>query len=183
VATELKHFVGRHQIDRAHSSVQFAVSHIVSTFRASFEDVEGELTIRHGAAELTASARVESLTISDPPEFRDHVVYGADFFDANTHPILGFRSTNLTFNGPSNLVLEGDLSIRGVSRPVMAIGSYRQPTLDPFGSRRSALSLQTIIDRRDWGLGWQLPLPDRGEVLGWFVDLTVELELVQGDPE
>ena len=58
-------------------------------------------------------------------------------------------------------------------------GSYRAPTQDPFGTVRAAISLHATVDRRDWGLSWQLPLPDGGDAVGWEVELTAELELVE----
>ena len=172
-------FTGVYELDRAHSSVQFAVKHIVSTFRASFDDVEGSLVADGAATTLTASARVESVSIGDPPEFREHVVHGEDFFQADAHPALVFRSTDVELHDDGSALVTGELVIRGISRTITAVGSYRAPTRDPFGSLRAALELRATIDRRDWGLNWQLPLPDGGDAVGWDVELTAELELVE----
>jgi polyisoprenoid-binding protein YceI len=172
-------FAGIYELDRAHSSVQFAVKHIVSTFRASFDDVEGSLVADGAAATLTASARVESVSIGDPAEFREHVVHGEDFFQADVHPALVFRSTDVDLHDDGSALVTGELVIRGISRTITAVGSYRAPTRDPFGSLRAALELRATIDRRDWGLNWQLPLPDGGDAVGWNVELTAELELVE----
>ena len=171
-------FAGVYELDRTDSSVQFAVKHIVSTFRASFGDVEGRLVADGAATTLTASARVESVSIIDPPEFREHVVRGGDFFQADTHPALMFRSTGIELRDDGSALVTGELVIRGISRTITAVGSYRAPTRDPFGNQRAALKLRATVDRRDWGLNWQLPLPDGGDAVGWEVELTVELELV-----
>ena len=93
--TDIGTLAGNYEIDRTHSSVQFAVKHIVTTFRASFADVEGRLVAANGSTALTASARAESLSITDPPEFREHVVRGGDFFNADEHPTVTFRSTDM----------------------------------------------------------------------------------------
>jgi polyisoprenoid-binding protein YceI len=155
------------------------VKHIVSTFRASFNAIEGRLTADDTTARLRASAEVESISIIDPPEFRDHVVRGDDFFQADVHPELSFRSTDLELRDDGSASVTGELTIRGVSRPITAEGSYRPPTVDPFGTARAALTLHATVDRRDWGLSWQLPLPDGGDAVGWKVELTAELELVK----
>ena len=94
VTTDL--LTGDFDADCVHSSFQFAVRHMnVSTFRASFRDVDARLTAGEGQVHLEGAARVESISIADPPEFREHVVRGADFFDADNHPELRFRSTRV----------------------------------------------------------------------------------------
>jgi polyisoprenoid-binding protein YceI len=179
MSTAILPFTGTYDIDRTHSSVHFAVQHIVSTFRASFDNIAGRLVGDDAGTTLGAAARVESVSIVDPPEFRDHVVRGDDFFQADVHPELSFRSTDLELRDDGSAIVIGELTIRGVSRPITAEGSYRPPTVDPFGTARAALTLHATVDRRDWGLSWQLPLPDGGDAVGWKVELTAELELVK----
>jgi len=179
VSTAILPFSGTYDIDRTHSSIHFAVTHIVSTFRASFDDVEGHLVADGDGTTLEASTRVESLSIVDPPEFREHVVRGDDFFHGDAHPELSFRSTGVELRDDGSAIVKGELTIRGITRPVIAEGSYRPPTVDPFGTVRAALALQATVDRRDWGLSWQLPLPDGGDAVGWDVELTAELEFVE----
>jgi polyisoprenoid-binding protein YceI len=179
MATTVLPFTGVYELDPTHSSVQFAVKHIVSTFRASFNAVEGRLTADDLTAKLTARAEVESISIVDPPEFRDHVVRGDDFFQADVHPEMTFISADIALRDDGSAVVSGELTIRGISRAVTTEGSYRPPTEDPFGHQRAALELHTTVDRRDWGLNWQLPLPNGGDAVGWDVELTAELELVR----
>ena len=104
---------------------------------------------------------------------------GDDFFHADAHPELSFRSTDVELRDDGSAIVMGELTIRGVSRSVSAEGSYRAPTVDPFGTVRAALTLRATVDRRDWDLSWQLPLPDGGDAVGWEVELTAELELVR----
>jgi polyisoprenoid-binding protein YceI len=179
VSTAILPFSGTYDIDRTHSSVQFAVTHIVSTFRASFDGVEGRLVSNHDGTMLEASTPVESLSILDPPEFREHVVRGDDFFHADAHPDLSFHSTDIELREDGSAIVNGELTIRGITRLVIAEGSYRPPTADPFGTVRAALALHATVDRRDWDLSWQLPLPDGGDAVGWDVELTAELEFVE----
>jgi polyisoprenoid-binding protein YceI len=125
---------------------------------------------------------VESLSIVDPPEFREHVVRGADFFQADDYPELTFRSTEIELRDDGSTTVTGDLTIRGVTRRVSAEGTYRAPIEDPFGGERAGLELRTTVDRRAWDLSWQTPLPDGGDALGWEVELTGHLELVKAVP-
>lgn len=174
-------FAGTYEIDPVHSTVHFAVSHHVSTFRASF-DVHGRLVVNERGSTLSATAQVESVSIGESPEFRQHVVHGDDFFQAAAHPEIVFRSTDIALLDDGEAIVTGELTIKSVTQTITAFGSYHPPTLDPFGGERGALELQSTIDRRDWGLGWQLPLPQGGDALGWDVQLSAELELVRSDP-
>lgn len=171
---------GTYELDKTHSTVQFAVGHVgVSTFRASFGGIDARLVIENGSLELQAHAVVESVSIVDPPEFREHVVRGDDFFAADAHPRLTFRSTSIELSEDGDAAVSGDLGVRGVSRSVKATGKFFPPTEDPFGGTRVGLELEATIDRRDWGMDWQMPLPNGGDALGWEVEVTAHLELTR----
>ena len=179
MATAVRPFTGTYDIDPVHSSVQFAVEHIVSTFRASFDEIAGCLRMDDSETTLAASAVVESISIADPPEFREHVVNGEDFFQAHAHPQLTFHSDRIDLGDDGTARVVGELTIRGVTRALAAEGSYRTPTRDPFGTERAALHLSATLDRRDWDLSFQLPLPDGGDAVGWEVEVTANLELIR----
>jgi polyisoprenoid-binding protein YceI len=179
MTTAVRPYTGSYDIDPVHSSVQFAVEHIVSTFRASFDDIAGRLRMDDVETTLTASAVVESISITDPPEFREHVVNGDDFFQGRRHPQLAFQSTRIDLRDDGTASVDGELTIRGVTRPLVIEGSYRTPTRDPYGAERAALHLSANIDRRDWDLSFQLPLPEGGDAVGWDVEVTANLELVR----
>jgi polyisoprenoid-binding protein YceI len=151
----------------------------VSRFRGSFADVDARLATEQNRVRLEGRARVDSISITDPPELREHVVSGGDFFHADEHPEIRFRSSRVDFDDEGTIRVSGELDLRGVSRPIEASGTYRPPVIDPYGASRGAIELATTIDRRDWGFDWQMPLPDGDDVLGWEVELDVRLELVQ----
>jgi len=179
MATATQPFTGVYEIDRPHSTVQFAVRHVgVSTFRASIGEVDALLAIGDDAVALEGSVRVESVSIVDPPEFREHVV-GDDFFAAETYPAISFRSTSVALGDDGTAVVSGHLTMRGLTRSVTVRGTFQPPVEDPFGMHRVGLELGTTVDRRDWELDWQMPLPDGGDALGWEVELTAQLELVR----
>ena len=180
MAVAVKPFTGEFVADRNHSSALFTVQHIkVSRFRASFADVDAHLAADEEGTRLEGRARVDSISIADPPELREHVVSGQDFFDAGEHPEIRFRSSRLDFGDDGSVRVLGDLELRGITHPIEASGTYRPPVADPYGATRAAIELAATIDRRGWGFGWQMPLPDGEDVLGWQVELDVRLELVQ----
>jgi len=178
MAIAVQPFEGTYELDRNHSSFQFAVKHLdLSTFRASFADINAWLAADGGVLVLEGYVRAESISIVEP-EFRAHVVRGADFFNADAHPVITFRSTSVVLGDDRSASVSGELEIRGVSCPVTASGTYVPPTEDPFGLSRAGVELRATVDRRDWDMNWQLPLPDGGDALGWEVEITAQLELV-----
>lgn len=180
MATAVQLADGTYELDKTHSTVQFAVKHVgVSTFRASFGDIDARLVIANGSTELQAVAAVESVSIVDPPEFREHVVRGDDFFAADAHPDLTFRSTSIELAEDGTATVAGDLVVRGLSGAVSATGTFFPPTEDPFGGIRAGLELSATVDRRTWGMNWQTPLPNGGDALGWEVEVTAHLELTK----
>ena len=157
--------------------MQFAIGHQqIATFRASFADIDALLSVGDRAITLEGEARVESVSIAEPPEFRDHVVRGTDFFDADAYPSIGFRSTRFEFEVDGTATVTGELTIRGTTRR-----TYHPAREDPFGNYRAGLELLATVDRRSWGLNWQLPLPDGSDALGWDVEITAQLELIKKD--
>src|SRR4030095_8864964 len=110
MATAVQTADGVYELDKTHSTVQFAVRHIgVSTFRASFGDIDAILRIDDDSAELAARGAVESVWIFDPPEFRDHIVRGEDFFAADEHPELTFHSTHIELGEDGTARVAGEL--------------------------------------------------------------------------
>ena len=180
MSTATQPLAGTFTADPVHSSFQFAVKHMkVATFRAGFGDVEARLAAAADGVTLEGVAKVESVDVTNPPELREHLVNSPDFFDAASHPEITFRSTSVDLAGDGTATVEGELTIKGITKPITATGAYQEPVQDPYGGTRTALSLTATIDRREWDLSWQAALPSGGDVLAWDVTLNVELELVQ----
>ena len=174
-ATAVEPLAGSFRSDLVHSSIGFAIKHSgVSTFRAGFGDVQASLRAREGGPALEGSAAVESVTIADPPEFRAHVL-SPEFFDAERHPRIGFRSSDVELGADGSAKVNGELEIRGVARSVGATGSWASAP----GGDRIAIELETTVDRRDFGMEWQMEAPGGGDILGYDVTITVALELIR----
>jgi len=164
---------GRYVADPIHSSFGFAVKHMgVNTFRGTLSDVDVSLT----DGVLEGRAKAESISINNPPEFRAHVL-GEDFFDVANHPEVAFRSTELDLADDGTASLEGELTIRGITRPVVATGTWTGPAENPMGVQVLALELSADIDRTEYGITWNMPLPKGGNILGERVTLNVHAEL------
>ena len=167
---------GTYKADPIHSSFGFAVKHMgVSTFRGTFSDVDA--TLADGV--LEGRAEVESISIVSPADFRTHVL-GPDFFDAGNHPEVLFRSTSVDLDDDGTATVRGELTIKGITNEVVATGTWTPPTQAPWGDAVIAgLELSTEIDRTQFGMAWNAPLPKGGNILAEKVTLTIHLELQQ----
>jgi polyisoprenoid-binding protein YceI len=167
---------GTWTVDPVHSSVAFAVTHNgVTTFRSGFDSYEARLT---GGEEprLEGTVEVESIEI-DEEMLKGHLL-SPEFFDTQRFPQLRFTSTELSVGEDGALRVAGDLEIHGETRNVEANGRFAQLGGDLAGKARVGLSIESTVDRRDFGLNWQAELPSGGEVLDYAVTISVDLELV-----
>jgi polyisoprenoid-binding protein YceI len=156
------------------STFAFAVRHSgVFRFRGALTDVTATLRGDGDALELDGAARVASISIVEPAAMRASVV-GPEFFDVEHHPEVTFRSTAIRLGDDGRAEVDGELTMRGVTRDVTADGEYAAPREASFGEV-AGLRLQTTIDRRDWGFDWQLPLPGGGDAVGWDVEIEIDL--------
>ena len=170
---------GSYAVDPVHSSVGFSVVHNgVSTFRSGFSGYEAKL-LGGDAPSLNGTVEVDSIDI-DEPQFKGHLL-SPEFFDVERHPRLVFRSTDLEVAEDGSVRIRGELEIGGQIREVEASGRYAELGADLAGKSRVGLSLETAVDRREFGLDWNAELPSGGEVLDYEVRIAVELELVKED--
>ncbi len=162
--------------DPVHSSANFAVRHmVVSTFRGGFADVRGTLDLAGDAPAISGHVDVQSVQVKDE-NLHGHL-QGPDFFDSERHPEVGFVSTAVTREGDS-VTAEGELTIKGITRPVVATGTWHEIEADITGAPRIGIDLETTIDRTAHGLSWNAPLPKGGFALANDVALSVHLEFV-----
>lgn len=166
------------RVDAVHSTVAFAVKHmIVSTFRGRFETYDATLVDVGGHLAIDGWVDVSSIVVKDP-DLAAHL-QSPEFFAAAAHPQLRFTSTDIAVDSDGAVVLNGELTIKGRTHPVRATGSSTPPLEDPFGGVRRGLELEATVDRRDYGLDWNLSLPKGGLALDNDVRLVVNLEFTQ----
>jgi polyisoprenoid-binding protein YceI len=166
-------------IDQRHSTARFSVRHhAVASFRAGFAPISGS----YDAATRTLAGEVRIDTVHVPVEaLRDHM-QTPDFFDAAQFPTISFRSTSIQADG-DDITIEGDLTIKGVTRRVSATGTHTAPVLVSHGGGVEAehfgIDLSLTIDRRDYDVNFNNALPSGILNLGWDVKIEVALELIQ----
>jgi polyisoprenoid-binding protein YceI len=175
MSTTASPLAGTFAADPVHSNFAFAVRYQgVSLFKGTLDAVEATLT----DGKLEGKAQVESISIRTPEQFRAHVL-SDDFFAADKHPEVTFASTGFDVTGDNGVTVTGDLTIKGITKPVTAKGTWVAPSPDAFGNTRAHLNLETEIDRTEWEINWNAPLPSGGVALANKVTLTIELALVE----
>ena len=175
MSTATAALAGSFTADPVHSSFGFSVRYQgVSVFRGTLDEV----TATFADGKLEGSAKVESISIRTPDAFRQHVL-SAEFFDAANHPDVTFVSTSADLREDGTAVVEGELTIKGITHPVTAAGRWTAPAADAFGNTRAHLTLEAIVDRTAYEMTWNAPLPSGGNALANEVTLTVDLSLVE----
>lgn len=152
-----------------HSSAGFKVKYLVASFSGRFEEIDAKLS----DGVLSGSVPVTSIKVRDE-NLAAHL-QSPDFFDAENHPEIAFRSDRLEIDGDS-VELYGEITIKGTTKPVHATGTVNGPTEDFAGNTRLGFTLDTTVDRTEFGVDWNADLPKGGKALGNDVTLHVELE-------
>ena len=169
--------VGTWRLDPIHSSASFAVKHMaVSTFRGRFEKFDATLTVDQESAELVGTVDASSVVVKDE-NLQGHL--GApDFFDLERYPEITFRSDSIRREG-DELIVDGQLTIKGTTHAVESRGTVAGPAVTLGDFTKLGITLETVVDRTEFGLNWNAPLPKGGFAVSNDVKLIVELELVQ----
>lgn len=170
----------RYDIDTTHSSIDFAVRHLViAKVRGRFTSFRG--TIELDAADLSkskVSVEIEAASISTNEEKRDAHLRSADFFDVENYPLLTFTSKQVEADG-DDLRVTGALSIHGVTRDVVLLVESLGTTKDPWGNERVAFAAKTSIDRKEFGLHWNQVLEVGGFMVGDKVEIGLDVQAVK----
>jgi polyisoprenoid-binding protein YceI len=163
---------GTWQADTVHSGVSFEVPYAVATFTGEVPDFEAIL--ENGT--LTGVAQIASLTVKDE-NLQAHLL-SPEFFDAERHPEVRIVSNEVRREGDT-VEIDGDLTIKGITKPVTLTGTITGPAVDHFGANRIGLALETTIDRTKFDINWNMPLPNGEPALSNDVTLKANLTLVE----
>ena len=170
---------------RAHpvpSSFAFGIRHSgVFWYRGSLSEVAATLRGDAQGLVLEGSARVDSISVVEPPTLRAHLL-GPDFFNVEHHPEITFRSTSIDLSKTGGAEVQGELTMRGLTRPVRAAGQYAGPRMSSFGEL-IGIELHTSLDRREFGFDWQMQMPGGGDVVGWEVEIDIDLLLTREETD
>lgn len=167
------------ELDKSHSEVAFSVKHMmIATVKGKFKTFDATVELDPQAIEKSrVEASIDVASIDTHEEKRDAHLRSADFFDAENHPKLTFKSTKVSRRG-EDLEVAGDLTIRGTTKPVTLKGTLEGPAKDPWGAQRFGFSLDGAVEREDFGLQWNVALEAGGVLVGKTVKIHLEGQLV-----
>ncbi|MFA9446828.1 YceI family protein [Egicoccus sp. AB-alg6-2] len=178
-ATSTLPTTGTWVIDASHSSVEAIAKHlVVSKVRGRFSRFSGTVVIADQLENSTVDVTIEAASIDTNDEQRDGHLRGEDFLDVDNHPTLTFRSDRVKEAG-DHYVVPGELTIRGVTRPVELEVEYLGLIKDPWGNDKAGFTASTTIDREDFGITWNAALETGGVLVGKTLKIEIDLQLAQ----
>jgi polyisoprenoid-binding protein YceI len=169
---------GRWQIDPGHTEVAFIGRHFMLTkVRGRFTGVAGAIEVAEEPGESTAEVTIDMDSVESGSQARDDHLRSADFFDAGRHPTATFSGRAADWQGSRGL-LTGELTIRGITRPVTLAAEYLGHVADPWGGQRAIFTAEGTLNREDWGLTWNMPLDNGGLLVSKEIRIEINAEAV-----
>ena len=167
---------GTWQIDRSHSDLRITARHLmVAKVRGTFTEFAGTIVVAEDPTQSTVEVQAKAATITTGTPDRDAHLRSPDFLDAEQYPLVTFVSTALEPNG-GRWKLTGDLTIRGISRPVTFDMTFEGAATDPYGNTKAAFTAVGEIERKDWGLTWNVALEGGGVLVSERFKLELDVE-------
>jgi polyisoprenoid-binding protein YceI len=169
------------QLDKAHSGINFSVRHMmISTVRGRFEEFDGTFDVNEAnPAQSKIDVEIQTASINTREAQRDAHLRSPEFFDVENYPTMTFKSKQVQPVDRQHVRLIGDLTIKGVTKEVTLDVEYLGQAKSPWGTTSAGFTAQTKINRKDWGLTWNVALETGGVLVGEEITITIELELVK----
>jgi polyisoprenoid-binding protein YceI len=170
---------GTWKLDPTHSEITFSVRHLaISKVRGSFEQFDVTVTAPENPADATVTATIEIASVNTKQAQRDQHLRTSDFFAADEHPQMRFVSTAFHPEADGTFVLDGDLTLRGVTKPVSLKGDFGGITVDGYGQTKAGIEATTKINRHEFGVSWNAAVEAGGMTLGDDVTINFDLQFV-----
>ena len=183
MSTQLEIPTGTWTLDPVHSNVTFSVRHMmIAKVRGRFTSFGAEVVIAEEPQPSSVTASVEMTSVDTHDAGRDEHLRTNDFFDVENHPTMTFRSTSISGSG-EDYELAGDLTLRGVTKPVVFDVEVGGTTIDPWGGTRAGFTASTNISRKEFGLEYNAALETGGVLIGDKVDIELDVELVRASDD
>ena len=179
--TENKIAAGTYTLDASHSRIGFVARHaMVTKVRGSFNDFDATVVVDgDNLSASTARVAIKADSIDTRSEQRDGHLRSNDFLDVEGHPAITFASTEVTLVGDDVVRLTGDLTIKGVTRPLTFDVAYEGSAVDPFGNERIGFEGSVVINRKDWGVTWNAALEAGGVLVSDKITLEFEISAIK----
>jgi polyisoprenoid-binding protein YceI len=169
---------GTYVFDQAHTTIGFVARHMLSRVRGRFTDYDGEIVIGETPEDSSAKVTIQAASVATDTQQRDEHLRSGDFFEVETYPTLSFESTAVRPTGGNTFELDGNLTIKGITKPVTLQAEFSGWGPGMQGTPMAVFSAKTTVERTDWGLTWNMAVETGGLLVGKKVDLEIETELL-----
>ncbi|KRC66617.1 polyisoprenoid-binding protein [Aeromicrobium sp. Root236] len=169
---------GTWTIDPSHTEIGFSVRHLVSKVRGKFEGFEGTIVTKDDITASSVNVTVDLNTINTGTADRDNHLRSADFFEVESHPTMTFVSTNIIQKSDTDFVVVGDLTIKGVTKPVELATEFLGEGGDPWGGTRVGIEATAEISRKEFGIDFNIPLEGGKVMVGDKISIHINAEAV-----
>lgn len=171
---------GTYTLDPTHTEIGFVTRHaMVTKVRGAFTEFVGTATTAENLTGAHIDLTIQAASVTTNNADRDGHLRSGDFFDVETYPTIRFASTHVTSPSPEVLRVEGDLTIKSVTRPVAIDFAFEGAAVDPFGNERVGLSGEVVVNRKDFDLTWNAALETGGVLVSENVTLTFEVSAIR----
>ena len=170
---------GKYELDIAHTAVEFVARHILTRVRGRFTDFSGWIDVAENPEESSAHVEIKTASIQTNTEQRDQHLKSDDFLNVEKWPVMTFASTAVRHTGGATFELDGELTIRDVTRPVTLWGEYLGTETNPYGKTVLAATAKTTLEREDWNVSWNMVLETGGFLVSKTIDLEIEIEALK----
>jgi polyisoprenoid-binding protein YceI len=174
---------GTYQIDPSHTTVEFVARHMLSKVRGSFRDFSGTVTVGDAPEDSGIEVEIDTASVTTGSEQRDQHLHSSDFFEVETHPKMTFTSTAFRPTGSTGFEVDGDLTIKGATRPVTLEGEFLGWGKDAWGNDRLFAEARARVNREEWGLLWNMAVELTGVLVAKDVDLEIQVQASRVDEE
>ena len=171
---------GTYDLDAAHKRVGFVARHLmVSKVRGQFAEASATITIGEDPLQSSVTASIVTASVETGQADRDNHLRGGDFFESEKYPTMDYRSTGIKSHAGAEFVLDGELTIKGITRPVELVVEFEGAGTSPYGQEVFGFSATAEIDREDWGLTWNMALESGGVMVSKKIKIEIEGEAIR----
>jgi len=170
---------GKYELDPTHTEISFVARHMLTKVRGRFTEFEGTIEVGERPEDSGVNVEVKTGSVQTNTDQRDEHLRSADFFESDEYPVMTFRSTSVRHTGGSSFELDGDLTIRDVTKPITLEGEFHGWGKDPFENTKIFAEATTTVEREDWDLTWNVAVETGGWLVSKKIDLVIDVEAVK----
>ena len=167
---------GKYELDASHTVIGFEARHILTKVRGRFDEYSGTIVVGETPADSSVDVEVKTASVTSNFQQRDDHLRSADFFESDEFPVMTFHSTAIRHTGGTGFELDGDLTIKDVTKPITLTGEFLGWGTDPFEKTFIAAEAKTSVDREDWDLTWNMAVETGGWLVSKKIDIVIDIE-------